>query len=63
MEIEMKTTIAALAFILLAASPTFAHGRHVHEGRNSAYVPQSGFYGTTLYGFTDTSRESMIHAN
>jgi hypothetical protein len=60
----MKTTIAALALILLAAGPTFAsNGRHLHEGRNSAYVPQSGFYGTTFYGITDTTREGMIHAN
>jgi hypothetical protein len=30
----------------------------IHEGRNSAFVPYSGDY-----GFTDTSREGMIHSN
>jgi hypothetical protein len=28
----------------------------IHEGRNNAFVPYSG-------GYTDTSREGMIHAN
>jgi hypothetical protein len=71
MEIEMKATIAAFALILVAVSPTFAangrhlhsDGRYLHEGRNSAYISQSGFYGTTFYGTTDTTREGMIHAN
>jgi hypothetical protein len=57
----MKTIIAALALVLLAAGPTFAaspHTRHLQEGRASAYyVPQSGYV-----GITDTSRESLIHA-
>jgi hypothetical protein len=62
----MKTIIAALALVVVAASPTFAttsHARHLYEGRSSAYVPQSSYY---YYGGSDyspSSREQMIHAN
>jgi hypothetical protein len=55
----MKTMIAALALVLLAASPTFAAtptAWQLHEGRASAFAPFSG-------GATDTSREGLIHAN
>jgi hypothetical protein len=54
----MKTMIAALAIVFLAAGPTFAagsHTRHLQEGRASAYVPQFASY-------ADTSREGMVHA-
>jgi hypothetical protein len=62
----MKTVIAALALVLIAAGPTFAassHARHLYEGRSSAYVPQSSYfyYGGSDYG--PSSREQMIHAN
>lgn len=56
----MKTMIAALAIVFLAAGPTFAagsHTRHLQEGRASAYVPQFA-----SYGGADTSREGMIRA-
>jgi hypothetical protein len=61
----MKTVIAALALVLVAAGPTFAassHAEHFREGRSGAYVPQSSYY----YGGSDyspSSREQMIHAN
>ena len=57
----MKAIITALTLVLFAAGPTFAagsHTRHLQEGRASASVPQYGYV-----GFTDTSREAMIHAN
>jgi hypothetical protein len=57
----MKTLIAALALVLLAAGPTFAAtptAWQLHEGRASAFVPYSGGYSMG----TDTSREGMIHA-
>jgi hypothetical protein len=38
----MKTMIAALALVLLAASPTFAAHRHLQQGRDF-YVPQSTY--------------------
>jgi hypothetical protein len=54
----MKTIIAALALVLLAASPTFAvHARNLQQG-GDYYAPQSG-----SYGGADTSREGLIHAN
>jgi hypothetical protein len=59
----MKTVIAALALVLVAAGPTFAaSSKHLREGRSGAYVPQSSYY----YGGSDyspSSREQMIHAN
>lgn len=58
----MKTIIAALAFILLAAGPTAAATSaawQLHEGRASAFVPFSGDY----YVNTETNREGMIHGN
>jgi len=61
----MKTVIAALALIVLAAGPTFAassHARHLYEGRSGAYSSQfSGYYGGS--GYAPSSREQMIHAN
>jgi hypothetical protein len=57
----MKTIIAALALILLAAGPTFAAtpaAWQLHEGRASAFVPFSGGYSVN----TETSREGIIHA-
>jgi hypothetical protein len=61
----MKTVIAALALVLLAAGPTFAagsHARHLYEGRSGAYVPQSSdYYGGPSY--PPASREQMIHNN
>jgi hypothetical protein len=38
----MKTTIAALALLSLAAGPVFAASSYVPQ---SAYFPQSGYYG------------------
>jgi hypothetical protein len=58
----MKTTIAALALVLLAADPTFAApptGWQLQEARASTYVPFSGGYSLG----TGTSREGLIHAN
>lgn len=55
----MKTMIAALALVLLAAGPVLAATPTVwllHEGRASAFAPFPG--GTTV-----TSREGLIHAN
>jgi hypothetical protein len=49
-----------LALVLLAAGPTFAAGsdaRHLQEVRASAFVAQSGDYGSG-----DTSREGLVHA-
>ena len=46
-EEKMKTMIAALAFVLLAAGPTFAAPPTVwqlQEARASTYVPFSGGY-------------------
>jgi hypothetical protein len=54
----MKTIIAALALILLAAGPTFAARAYVPQ---SGYVPQGGFDGGANY--SSTSREGLIHAN
>jgi hypothetical protein len=54
----MKTIIAALALILLAAGPTFAARAYVPQ---SGYVPQAGYDAGT--GFSSTSREGLIHAN
>jgi type 1 fimbria pilin len=56
-EIEMKTIIAALALVFLAASPTFAASAQTLHSRGEAYVPQSGYLGGA-----DTSRESQIRA-
>jgi hypothetical protein len=61
MEIKMKTIIAALTLVLLAASPTLAASAsawQLHEGRASAYVPYSGGYS----GGTDTSREGLVRS-
>jgi hypothetical protein len=59
----MKTVIAALALVLVAASPTLAahsHNKQLYEGRGAAYVPQSsGYYGGSDY--SPSSREQMIH--
>jgi hypothetical protein len=55
----MKTMIAALALLSLAAGPVFAANpavRQLHEGRVSVFAPLS-------LGTTDTSREGLIHAN
>lgn len=54
----MKTIIAALALVLLAAGPTFAApiAWQLQEGRASAFVP-----GYSMG--TDTSREGLVHAN
>jgi hypothetical protein len=46
MEIEMKTSIAALALLSLAAGPVFAAGAY---GYQSGYAPQTGYYGTNGY--------------
>jgi type 1 fimbria pilin len=53
----MKTVIAALALLLLAAGPTFAAGPQTLHFRGDTYVPQSGYLGGA-----DTSRESQIRA-
>ena len=61
----MKTMIAALALVLLAAGPTFAAGSHTrhHEERRDFYVPQSSYVPQSgLYGTADTSREGLIRA-
>jgi hypothetical protein len=53
----MKTMIAALELVSLAASPTFAASPpawELHEGRANAYVPYSGGYS----GGLDTSTAS-----
>jgi len=56
----MKTIIAALALLSLAAGPVFATtlaAWQLHEGRASAYVPFSGGYSMGA----DTRREGLIH--
>jgi hypothetical protein len=53
----MKTIIAALALVLLAAGPTFAASPsawQLHEGRASTFVPSPAA--------CPTSRESQIRA-
>ena len=57
----MKTIIAALALLSLAAGPVFAANAtawQLHEGRASAYVPFSGGYSVGA----DTRREGLIHS-
>jgi hypothetical protein len=53
----------AVAAALMASAQAFARGaapspeafsQYVIEGRNSAFLP---------YGYTDTTREGMVHAN
>jgi hypothetical protein len=59
---KMKTLIAALALLSLAAGPVFAAGPdlQLHDGRTGIHVPYSGgLFG----GSTETSREGLIHAN
>lgn len=62
---KMKTMIAALAFVLLIAGPTFAASPtawRLHDGRANAFVlPFSGGY-SPAYDYSTTSREGMIHA-
>jgi hypothetical protein len=53
----MKTIVAALALLFLAASPTLAASSPTLHFRNNVYVPQSGYLGGA-----DTSRESQIRA-
>jgi hypothetical protein len=56
----MKTMIAALALLALAAGPVFAAtptAWQLHEGRASAYVPFSGGYSMG----TDMRREGVTH--
>jgi hypothetical protein len=56
----MKTMIAALALLSLAAGPVFAASPVLQDGRTGIHVPYSrGLSG----GSTDTSREGLIHAN
>lgn len=60
----MRTLIAALALVLLAAGPTLAAtptAWQLHEGRASAYVPFSGGYSMGPY-YSATSREGLVHA-
>jgi hypothetical protein len=57
----MKTMVAALSLVLLAAGPTFAAGPfawQIQEGRASTYVPYSGGFSIG----TDTSREGSVRA-
>lgn len=58
----MKTLIAALALLSLAAGPVFAASPtawQLRDGRTNAYVP---FFGGYSMG-TDTSREGLVRAN
>jgi hypothetical protein len=65
MEIEMKTLIAALALLSLAAGPVFAASPtawQLQEGRASAFVPFSGGH-SMAPDYSATSREGLIRAN
>ena len=61
----MKTLIAALALVLLAAGQTFAASPtawQLHDGRANGYVlPFSGGYSVGP-DYSTTSREGLIHA-
>jgi hypothetical protein len=46
----MKTTIAALALVTLAAGPTFAASSHARHVRRDFYLPQ---YDPNSLDFTD----------
>jgi hypothetical protein len=62
MEIEMKTLIAALALLSLAAGPVFAASPTAWQGRASAFVPFSGGH-FVAPDYSATSREGLIRAN
>lgn len=61
----MKTMIAALTFILLAVSPTFAANPspwQLHDGSVHTFVPFSGGYSVGP-DYSTTSREGLIRAH
>jgi hypothetical protein len=57
---KMKTMIATLALVLLAAGPTFAASLHIRPlPEGPTFVPQSGYYGGAA---TSTSREGLVRS-